>query len=102
METYLEETVGMYKLKTWILKDESRSIKFISKEIGVSRTCVSNWLSGVNRPEYFFRVLIQIMTNGEVEVDDWLTKEEKNNIKDFLSVLETKRIEENEQFKKVG
>lgn len=93
METFLKlETTGLHKLKAWMSKDKTRSKAYLSREVGVSHTCIAFWLEAETRPEHLSRIIIQIITNDEVLVDDWLTLEEKEGIKKKVEMIELRKV----------
>ena len=86
------ESTALHKLKAWMSKDRLRSKSYLSRELGVSHTSVCLWLDNKSRPEHLLRILIQIVTNDEVLINDWLTLDEKENIEEKVKTAELKKV----------
>lgn len=49
----------------------------ISRELGISRQAIIDWLDGTKRPAADARAAIAVWTVGEVSPDSWRTDEER-------------------------
>jgi hypothetical protein len=69
-------TVGVKKLRRF-LKDNKIPKRRAARELLVSLTTVIDWLRGSKTPTVLHREAIQIWTNGEVSLADWVSAKER-------------------------
>jgi len=65
--------------------------KAVAKHIGVSLGTVRAWLDGKARPRAEQRLLLHVMTEGEVGEMSWLTDEELYQIHNATQIKKTTR-----------
>jgi transcriptional regulator with XRE-family HTH domain len=62
------------KLRDWLNLHGMRS-EFFAKKLGVTGSCISNWMRGKNTPKAHFMLLIEKETKGKVTLKDWVKNE---------------------------
>lgn len=69
---------GRKKLRGW-LDTHSVNVETLAEFIGVSKSLISQWLSGASRPAWIDRIALEALCY--IDQDDWLTEFERERIK---------------------
>lgn len=58
------------KLREW-LKAEGRKSLWLASKLHVNANAVSSWLTGRNKPQMGFRLVIEEITGGAIKSEEW-------------------------------
>lgn len=75
-----EPTRGMRLLVKYIA-GLPRGASTLASDLGINPSTVHYWRTGVNRPRYEHRILIEKYTGGKVPVDSWSTDDERKALR---------------------
>lgn len=71
------ETRARKRLSEWMALDEKvRTRSAVALALGMSQPSVSCWVLGDSRPEPHMRDAIEVLTDGYVRAQDWMTSKE--------------------------
>lgn len=76
----MESPAALSTLRRWISDRKLRPTD-VAKQLGVSKSLVSDWLLGRLVPGAFYRLKIERWTDGAVEALAWLSRKEKAELK---------------------
>ena len=71
-------------LAEW-MKAEDKTMDFVAKALGTTRQSVHTWVSGRNAPRIYYALAIQVLSEGKVPVESWLTHTQAMAVAGFKS-----------------
>lgn len=71
-------------LAEW-MKTEGKTMDFVAKSLGTSRQSVHTWVSGRNAPRIYYALAVEVLSEGKVPVESWLTHTQAMAVEGFRS-----------------
>lgn len=81
-----ELSAGAKKLKKWRLNNKL-SLRSFASLVSVSDVAVLDWETGISRPDSHMRDIIRVVTNGSVELGDWLFDDEIERVRNAVPFI---------------